>query len=119
MQALLGFTSQARWLRHADRHLRHRFLPAPASWLQQAPACAASLLRHAIRAVATDTSLWTDDVWIIDSTPVECGRSRETTKRSALAGWAQYGDCASHSRYFWGCGCTLSAPCTASQSPLR
>src|SRR5829696_2132398 len=63
---------------------------------------AAGLLRSAIRAVATDTSLWTDDVWIIDSTPVECGRSRETTKRSALAGWAQYGYCASHSRYFWG-----------------
>jgi hypothetical protein len=38
----------------------------------------------------------------VDSTPVECGRSRQTTKRSALAGWAQYGYCASHSRYFWG-----------------
>jgi DDE family transposase len=60
------------------------------------------LLRHAIRAIASDTSLWRDDVWIIDSTPVECGRSRETAKRSALAGWAQYGYCASHSRYFWG-----------------
>jgi hypothetical protein len=33
---------------------------------------------------------------------VECGRSRETVKRSDLAGWAQYGYCASHSRYFWG-----------------
>jgi Transposase DDE domain len=34
--------------------------------------------------------------------PVECGRSRETTRRSALAGWACYGWCASHSRWFWG-----------------
>ena len=25
MQALLGFTSEARWLRHADRHLRQLF----------------------------------------------------------------------------------------------
>jgi ATP/maltotriose-dependent transcriptional regulator MalT len=25
MQALLGFASEARWLRHADRHLRHLF----------------------------------------------------------------------------------------------
>ena len=33
---------------------------------------------------------------------MECGRSRETTKRSALAGWAAYGYCASHSRWFWG-----------------
>jgi hypothetical protein len=34
--------------------------------------------------------------------PVECGRSRETAKRSDLAGWAEHGYCASHSRYFWG-----------------
>ncbi len=29
MQALLGFTSEARWLRHARKHLRHlfRYLP--------------------------------------------------------------------------------------------
>jgi hypothetical protein len=41
-------------------------------------------------------------VWVIDSTPVECGRSRETARRSDLAGWAEYGYCASHSRFFWG-----------------
>jgi len=46
--------------------------------------------------------VWTDDVWVVDSTPVECGRSRETALRSDLAGWAEYGYCASHSRYFWG-----------------
>jgi len=54
----------------------------------------------------------TDDVWVVDSTPVECGRSRETAQRSDLAGWAEYGYCASHSRYFWGLRphllCTLS-----------
>ena len=33
---------------------------------------------------------------------MECGRSRETAKRSDLAGWAEYGYCASHSRYFGG-----------------
>jgi hypothetical protein len=104
MQALLGgFTSEARWLRHADRHLRHLFpyLPRQSGYNKRLRG-AAMLLRHAIRAIATDTSLWTDDVWIIDSTPVECGRSRETTKRSELAGWAQYGYCASHSRYLLG-----------------
>jgi hypothetical protein len=52
--------------------------------------------------LAADTSLWTDDVQAADSTPVECGRSRETARRSDLAGWAEYGYCASHSRYFWG-----------------
>ena len=31
-----------------------------------------------------------------------CGKSRETVKRSDLAGHAGYEYCASHSRYFWG-----------------
>jgi hypothetical protein len=117
MQALLGFTSEARWLRHADHHLRHLFpyLPRQAGDNKRLRG-AAGLLRHAIRAVATDTSLWTDDVWIVDSTPVECGRSRETTKRSALAGWAQYGYCASHSRYFW--GLRLHLVCTLHGLPV-
>jgi Transposase DDE domain len=33
---------------------------------------------------------------------VECARSREAVRRSELAGWAEYGYCVSHSRYFWG-----------------
>jgi hypothetical protein len=39
--------------------------------------------------LATDTSVWSDDVWIADSTPGECGRSRETVELSDLAGWAE------------------------------
>ena len=39
---------------------------------------------------------------LLDSTPVPCGASRETVKRSEFAGYAAYGYCASHSRYFWG-----------------
>jgi Transposase DDE domain len=103
MQALLGFTSEARWLRHARAHLRHLF-----PYLPQQPGYnkrlrrAALLIQHCIRVLAADTSVWSDDVWVVDSTPVECGRSRETVKRSDLAGWAEYGYCASHSRYFWG-----------------
>ncbi|WIX93717.1 hypothetical protein [Amycolatopsis sp. DG1A-15b] len=31
----------------------------------------------------------------------DCDRSRDTTKRSDLAGWAGYGYCSSHSRFFW------------------
>jgi hypothetical protein len=43
-----------------------------------------------------------DDLLVVDSTPVECGRSIETMRRSALADAADYGYCASHSRFFWG-----------------
>ena len=39
---------------------------------------------------------------LIDATPVPCGASRETVKRSELAGWAGYGYCAAHSRWYWG-----------------
>jgi hypothetical protein len=63
---------------------------------------AAGLITALFRLLAADTSLWTDDVWVADSTPVKCGRSRDTARRSDLAGWAEYGYCASHSRYFWG-----------------
>jgi hypothetical protein len=117
MQALLGFTSEARWLRHASRSLRHLFpyLPQQSGYNKRLRR-ASALVRHAIRAVATDTTLWTDDVWVIDSTPVECGRSRETVKRSELAGWAQYGYCASHSRYFW--GLRLHLVCTVHGLPV-
>jgi hypothetical protein len=53
-----------------------------------------------ILTLARDTTTWTDDARVIDSTPVECGRSRETARRSDPAGWAENGYCASHSRFF-------------------
>ncbi|GLX48691.1 hypothetical protein Shyhy01_16410 [Streptomyces hygroscopicus subsp. hygroscopicus] len=62
---------------------------------QQVPGCGQGWL-------AEDCDLWLDDVWIVDSTPVECARSRETVKRSDLAGCAGYGYCRSHSRFYWG-----------------
>jgi len=103
MQALLGFTSEARWLRHARKHLTGLFpcLPGQSGYNKRLRKLAATM-GWLIRALATGTSLWHDDVWVIDSTPVECGRSRDTVQRSDLAGWAEYGYCASHSRYFWG-----------------
>ena len=117
MQALAGFTSEARWLRHARAHLRHLFpyLPQQPGYNKRLRA-AASLIRHCIRVLAADASVWTDDVWVVDSTPVECGRSRETARRSDLAGWAEYGYCASHSRYFW--GLRLHLVCTLQGLPV-
>lgn len=103
MQALLSFTSEARWLRHARVHLRHLF-----PYLPQQPGYNKRLrklggtVNWLIRQLAMDTSLWTDDVWVVDSTPIECARSRDVVRGSDLAGWAEYGFCASHSRYFWG-----------------
>jgi hypothetical protein len=91
-------------------------LPAQAARRQQRLRAAADLIRQVIGVLASETRFWTDDVWVADSTPVECGRSRETTKRSALAGWAQYGSCASHSRWFW--GLRLHLVCTLQGLPI-
>jgi hypothetical protein len=118
LQALLGFTSERRWLRHAHAHLQHLFpyLPRQSGYNKRLRK-AAGLILAVNRHLAVDTTLWTDTVWIVDSTPVECGRSRETVKRSDLAGWAEYGYCASHSRFFWGLRLTWCAPCTDCRSP--
>ena len=118
MQALLGFTSERRWLRYAHAHLRDLFPnSARTVWLQQAATQAGR--HHGLAGRAHwvhSTSIVTDDVWVVDSTPVECGRSRETAKRSDLAGWAEYGYCASHSRYFW--GLRLHLVCTLHGLPI-
>lgn len=47
---------------------------------------------------------------------MECARSRETVRRSDLAGWAEYGYCASHSRFFW--GLRLHLVCTLHGLPV-
>ena len=103
MQALLGYTSEARWIRHAHAHLGHlfRYLPGQPGYNRRLRA-AAGLITALTRLLAADTSLWSDEVWVADSTPVECGRSRDTARRSDLAGGAEDGYRASHSRYFWG-----------------
>jgi hypothetical protein len=116
-QALLGIRSEARWLRFLPQHLPGAFpyLPGQSGYNKRMRA-ALPLLKKAIRLVAADTDLWFDDVWVTDSTPVECGRSRPTVKRSDLAGWASYGYCSSHSRFFW--GLRLHLICTPSDLPI-
>jgi hypothetical protein len=117
MQAMLGFTSEAKWLRYGRAHLRHLFpyLPEQPGYNKRLRK-AAELLRSVTWLLATDTSAWSDDVWVVDSTLVECGRSRETVKRSDLAGWAEYGYCASHSRFLW--GLRLRLMCTLHGLPV-
>jgi Transposase DDE domain len=102
-QVLLGCNSERRWLRFATSRLGHLFpyLPGQSAYNKRLRA-AARLLAHAIRHLAGLTPSWWDRLRLLDSTPVPCGASRETVKRSELAGWAKYGYCRSHSRYFWG-----------------
>jgi hypothetical protein len=117
MQALCGRPSEVRWLRYAHAGLRHLFpyLPKQPGYNKRLRALT-DTIGWLISMLARDTSLFTDDVWIVDSTPVECARSRQTVRRSDLAGWAEYGYCASHSRYFW--GLRLHLLCTVGGLPV-
>ncbi|MEU0216612.1 hypothetical protein ABZ281_16460, partial [Streptomyces sp. NPDC006265] len=85
-QALLGFTSESRWLRFVHSRLGAMFpyVPKQPGWNKRLRA-ALPLVKRAIRMMAADTDFWFDNHWIVDSTPVECGRSRPTVKRSDMA----------------------------------
>lgn len=117
LSALLGYHCERRWLRYAHAELRGMFpcLPQQSGYGKRLRK-SIPMVTAVIRFLACDTSLWSDEVWVADSTPVECGRSAETARRSALAGWAEDGYCASHSRYFW--GLRLHLVCTLGGLPV-
>jgi hypothetical protein len=117
MQALLNIRSERRWLRYMDKHLRHLFPYQPKQpGYNKRLRAALPLIKRTIRMLALDTDFWFDNHWLLDSTPLECGRSRPTVQRSDAAGWATYGYCASHSRFFW--GLRLHLICTPTGMPI-
>lgn len=117
MQAMLGFHCEARRLRHVRAHYGDMFpfIPQDAGCNKRLRASLPQVKR-VIRVLAKDTGFWHDTVWITDSTPVPCGMSRPTVKRSELAGWANYGYCASRSWFFW--GLRLYLVCTTAGMPM-
>jgi hypothetical protein len=116
-QVLLGVRSEARWLRLVPAALPGAFpyLPGQSGYNKRLRA-ALPLLKRVIRVLAADTDLWADPVWLVDSTPIECARSRPTVARSDLAGIAGYSYCPSHSRWFW--GLRLHLVCTPAGLPI-
>ena len=116
-QVLLNFPSERHWLRYARRHLGRMFpyLPDQDAYNRRMRRLG-PLLAAVIRHLALDSPSWWDGLRLIDSTPLPCAASRETVKRSELAGDAGYGYCASHSRYFW--GFRLYLLCTAEGMPI-
>jgi len=109
-QAIMGVTSDYRFVAVADKRLRHLFPAIPgrdAFHKRRIRLCGQieALVAH----FARQSPGFFDDLLLVDSTPVECARSRETVKRGgssalggALSDAGDYGYCASHSRHFWG-----------------
>ena len=102
-QVLLGARSEHHWLRLCYGRLGHLFpyLPHQPGYHKRVKA-AAPLICQTMACLARQCPSWADGLRLLDATPVPCGTSRQTVKRSELAGWANYGYCAAHSRWYWG-----------------
>lgn len=102
-QAIMGIPSDRRFLAVARKRLVHLFPELPKQpGFHKRRARLAETIEWLIGVFAASSPGYRDDVLLIDSTPVECARSVETVRRSALADAADYGWCSSHSRFFWG-----------------
>jgi Transposase DDE domain len=102
-QMLLGLPNDRRFLALARHRLAHLFpyLPQQPAYNKRLRALAPTIAQ-VIAHLAVGSPSFCDNLRLLDSTPVPCGQSRETARRSELAGHAAYGYCRSHSRYFWG-----------------
>ncbi len=124
-QVLLGYhDSDRRFLASAERRLKHLFpqIPTQDAFHKRRARLEASI-EWLIGVFASQSPGYHDDVLVLDSTPVETARSRETVKRAgdsaladAIGDAAGYGYCASHSRFFW--GLRLYLVCTPAGMPI-
>jgi hypothetical protein len=102
-QAVMGIPSDRRFLAVAAKRLVHLFpeLPKQPGYHKRRSRLGETI-DWLCGVFACESPGFYDDLVLLDSTPVECGRSVETARRSELADACGYGYCRSHSRYFWG-----------------
>jgi Transposase DDE domain len=109
-QAMMGISSDRRFLRVARKRLVHLFPSLVGqSGLHKRRARLADRVEQVMAALARECPGFWDELVLLDSTPVETARSRETVKRAgdsrlddAIANAAGYGYSRSHSRFFYG-----------------
>jgi hypothetical protein len=111
-QVLLRHDGERHWLRAAPKLVGHLFpqLLGQSEYNERLKA-AAPLMEAALRWIAEATPGSAERLRLMDGTPVPCGQSVVTVKRSDLAGYAGYGYCASHSRFYWGSKLLLIVTC--------
>ena len=116
-QVLIGLPNDRQFLALAAYRLGHLFpyLPKQPAYNKRLRRLSAEIER-AINYLAFISPSFCDGLRLLDSTPVPCAQSRETTRRSEFAGIATYGYCRSHSRYFW--GFRLFLLCSADGTPI-
>lgn len=102
-QAVMDISSDREFLAVAARRLGHLFpkLPKqPGYWKRRLRL--SDTIEWLTAMFAQDSPGYFDDVVLLDSTPVECGRSVDTARRSELAVACAHHHSRSHSRWFWG-----------------
>jgi hypothetical protein len=102
-QVLLRYHDERHWLRAAPRRVGHLFprLLGQSEYNHRLKAVS-PLMEAALRWLADHTPTSAELLRLLDGTPVGCGQSTTTAKRSGLFGYAGYGYEPSHSRYYWG-----------------
>ncbi|MCA1701699.1 MAG: IS982 family transposase [Actinobacteria bacterium] len=102
-QMFLELPNDRKFLALARWRLGHLFpyLPKQSGYNKRLRALTPTIA-SVITELAVASPSFCDGLRLLDSTPVPCGQSRETARRSELTGLAEYGFCRSHSRYFWG-----------------
>jgi hypothetical protein len=102
-QAVMNISSDREFLSVAERRLGDLFPKLPRqSGFHKRRRRLTETIEWLLGVFAADSPGHGDSVVLLDSTPVECGRSVETVRRSELADACGYGYCRSHSRWFWG-----------------
>jgi Transposase DDE domain len=116
-QVFMGLPNDRQFLALAAYRLGHLFpyLPKQPGYNKRLRRLIPEISR-AINYLALNSPGFCDGLRLLDSTPVPCGASRETARRSEFAGYAGYGYCRSHSRYFW--GFRLYLLCSADGTPI-
>jgi hypothetical protein len=111
-QVLLRHDDERHWLRAAPKLVGHLFprLLGQSEYNERLKS-AAPLMEAALRWIAQATPGSGELLRLMDGTPVPCGQSVVTARRSDLAGYAGYGYCASHSRFYWGAKLLLIVTC--------
>ncbi len=111
-QVLLRYDDERHWLRAAPARIGHLFprLLAQSEYNQRLKD-AAPLMEAALRWLADRTPTSAELLRLMDATPIPCGQSALTARRSGLFGWAGYGYCPSHSRWYWGSKLLLIVTC--------
>ncbi len=111
-QVLLRYDDERHWLRAAAKLIGHLFprLLRQSEYNDRLKNLA-PLMEAALRWLADATPATAELVRLMDATPVPCGQSVVTARRSGLYGYAGYGYCPSHSRFYWGAKLLLICTC--------